>query len=87
MPPPAPATVPLLRITPEIVSILDYSKGFGHADLVRVSDDDLEDFVEARGIIGRASTRPDVLHSSCAPRGIDAPRTNSSALIGCLPER
>lgn len=30
-----------LRITPEIVSILDYSKGFGHADLVHVSNDDV----------------------------------------------
>jgi len=48
MPPPDPATVPLIRITPEVVSVLDYSKGFGHADLLRVSDDDLEDFIEAR---------------------------------------
>jgi len=30
-----------LRIVPEVVSILDYSKGFGHADLVSVSDGDL----------------------------------------------
>src|SRR3974390_2392241 len=48
MPPPDPATVPLIRMTPEVVSVLDYSKGFGHADLLRVSDDDLEDFIEAR---------------------------------------
>lgn len=48
MPPPNPAAVPLLRITPHIVSVLDYSKGFGHADLVRVSDNDLEEFVESR---------------------------------------
>lgn len=48
MPPPDPATVPLLRIMPEVVSVLDYSKGFGHTDLVRVSEDDLEDFIEAR---------------------------------------
>jgi nitroimidazol reductase NimA-like FMN-containing flavoprotein (pyridoxamine 5'-phosphate oxidase superfamily) len=47
-PAPDPRAVPLMRITPEIVSILDYSKGFGHTDLVRVSDDDLEDFIEAR---------------------------------------
>jgi len=33
MPRPDPAAVPMLRITPEIVSILDYSKGFGHSDL------------------------------------------------------
>jgi nitroimidazol reductase NimA-like FMN-containing flavoprotein (pyridoxamine 5'-phosphate oxidase superfamily) len=48
MPAPDPATVPLLRLTPEIVSILDYSKGFGHTDLVKVTDADLAEFVEAR---------------------------------------
>jgi len=48
MPPPDPAAMPLLRITPQIVSILDYSKGFGHTDLVKVTDADLAEFVEAR---------------------------------------
>jgi PPOX class probable F420-dependent enzyme len=48
MPPPDPAAMPLLRITPEVVSVLDYAKGFGHSDLVRVSGDDLAEFVEAR---------------------------------------
>jgi nitroimidazol reductase NimA-like FMN-containing flavoprotein (pyridoxamine 5'-phosphate oxidase superfamily) len=48
MPPPDPAAVPLLRLTPEIVSILDYSKGFGHTDLVKVTNADLAEFVEAR---------------------------------------
>lgn len=48
MPPPDPAAMPLLRITPEVVSILDYSKGFGHTDLVKVTDADLAEFVEAR---------------------------------------
>jgi nitroimidazol reductase NimA-like FMN-containing flavoprotein (pyridoxamine 5'-phosphate oxidase superfamily) len=48
MPPPDPERLPLLRITPELVSILDYSKGFGHTDLVRVSENDLEEFIEAR---------------------------------------
>jgi len=48
MPPPDPAAMPLLRITPEIVSVLDYSKGFGHTDLVKVTDNDLAEFVEAR---------------------------------------
>lgn len=48
MPQPNPQAVPLLRITPEIVSILDYSKGFGHTDLVKVTDADLAEFVEAR---------------------------------------
>jgi general stress protein 26 len=48
MPQPDPAAVPLIRVTPEIVSILDYSKGFGHTDLVRVADSDLADFIESR---------------------------------------
>jgi len=48
MPRPNPAAVPMLRITPEIVSILDYSKGFGHTDLVRVTDNDLAEYIESR---------------------------------------
>ena len=48
MPRPDPHAVPTLRLTPEIVSILNYSKGFGHSDLVRVGDDDLAEFIEAR---------------------------------------
>ena len=48
MPRPDPKAVPLLRITPEVISILDYSKGFGHSDVVTVTDSDLADFVEAR---------------------------------------
>jgi nitroimidazol reductase NimA-like FMN-containing flavoprotein (pyridoxamine 5'-phosphate oxidase superfamily) len=48
MPPPDPNAMPLLRLTPEIVSVLDYSKGFGHADLVKVTDADLAEFIEAR---------------------------------------
>lgn len=47
-PRPDPAAVPMLRLMPEIVSILDYSKGFGHSDLVKVTDNDLAEFVEAR---------------------------------------
>ena len=47
LPRPNPTEVPLIRITPEVISILDYSKGFGHTDLVMVSDRDLEDFVES----------------------------------------
>jgi nitroimidazol reductase NimA-like FMN-containing flavoprotein (pyridoxamine 5'-phosphate oxidase superfamily) len=48
MPPPDPASMPLLRITPEVVSLLDYSKGFGHADLLKVTESDLAEFIEAR---------------------------------------
>jgi nitroimidazol reductase NimA-like FMN-containing flavoprotein (pyridoxamine 5'-phosphate oxidase superfamily) len=48
MPKHDPVAVPMLRITPEIVSILDYSKGFGHSDLVRVSAGDLAEYIESR---------------------------------------
>jgi nitroimidazol reductase NimA-like FMN-containing flavoprotein (pyridoxamine 5'-phosphate oxidase superfamily) len=48
MPPPDPEVIKLLRITPEIVSILDYSKGFAHTDLVRVTDNDLAEYIESR---------------------------------------
>jgi hypothetical protein len=29
--------VVLFRVTPEIISVLDYRKGFGHTDLVKVA--------------------------------------------------
>lgn len=31
-----PATLAMFRITPKVVSVLDYSKGFGHTDLVEL---------------------------------------------------
>ena len=31
---PSPDEVRLFRVTPTVMSILDYSKGFGHTDLV-----------------------------------------------------
>jgi nitroimidazol reductase NimA-like FMN-containing flavoprotein (pyridoxamine 5'-phosphate oxidase superfamily) len=40
-PKPNPAFSPLLRITPTIISVLDYSKGFGHSDLVTAEEGDL----------------------------------------------
>ena len=40
-PRPSPAASPMIRITPTIISILDYSKGFGHSDLVKVEDGDI----------------------------------------------
>ena len=39
--PPAHSVV-LLRITPEVFSLVDYSKGFGHSDIVAFSDSDLD---------------------------------------------
>jgi len=41
-PPPAPpGQVMFVKIAPEIISVLDYSKGFGHAELVRLGTEDL----------------------------------------------
>jgi PPOX class probable F420-dependent enzyme len=36
---PSPDEVRIFRVTPIVISVLDYSKGFGHTDLVSVSDD------------------------------------------------
>ena len=41
-PQPSPKDVCLLRITPEIISVLDYSEDFGRAHLVTFSDNDLD---------------------------------------------
>ncbi len=41
-PRPSPASTALLRIAPEVISVLDYSKGFGHSDLVTFSERDLD---------------------------------------------
>jgi nitroimidazol reductase NimA-like FMN-containing flavoprotein (pyridoxamine 5'-phosphate oxidase superfamily) len=40
LPSPNPAVSPMLRIMPTIFSVLDYSKGFGHSDLVKVEQAD-----------------------------------------------
>jgi nitroimidazol reductase NimA-like FMN-containing flavoprotein (pyridoxamine 5'-phosphate oxidase superfamily) len=34
LPMPSPDDVRIFRVTPTVISVLDYSKGFGHADLV-----------------------------------------------------
>ena len=47
-PPPAADGIVLLRITSEIISVLDYSKGFGHSDLITFSDRDLDLHLESR---------------------------------------
>jgi hypothetical protein len=46
-PQPAPGVV-LIRIAPEIISVLDYSKGFGHSDLITFSGRDLDFHVGSR---------------------------------------
>ena len=40
-PMPEPSLAPLVQFTPEVISVLDYSKGFGHSDLVHVNAADL----------------------------------------------
>jgi hypothetical protein len=34
LPMPGPDDVRIFRVTPVVISVLDYSKGFGHTDLV-----------------------------------------------------
>jgi hypothetical protein len=34
VPMPTPEDVRIFRVTPTVISVLDYSKGFGHTDLV-----------------------------------------------------
>ena len=41
-PQPSIARITLIRIAPEVISVLDYSKGFGHSDLVTFSARDLD---------------------------------------------
>ena len=41
-PRPSQDKVVLLRIVPEIISVLDYSKAFGHSDLIAFSERDLD---------------------------------------------
>jgi nitroimidazol reductase NimA-like FMN-containing flavoprotein (pyridoxamine 5'-phosphate oxidase superfamily) len=40
MPRPDPAGMLMLRVMPEVISILDYRKGFGHSDLIEVTEAD-----------------------------------------------
>jgi general stress protein 26 len=48
LPKPNRKEIAMVRVTPELVSIVDYDKGYGHADLMRVTEDDLAEFVERR---------------------------------------
>ncbi len=45
-PQPPSGGVVLIRIAPEVISVLDYSKGFGHSDLVTFSEGDLDRHLE-----------------------------------------
>ncbi len=49
MPAPAAGDIAVFEIRPEIVSVLDYSKGFGHTELVQVSPSDWRAVLAERG--------------------------------------
>jgi nitroimidazol reductase NimA-like FMN-containing flavoprotein (pyridoxamine 5'-phosphate oxidase superfamily) len=40
-PMPDPALAPLMRFKPSVISVLDYTKGFGHSELVTVESGDV----------------------------------------------
>jgi nitroimidazol reductase NimA-like FMN-containing flavoprotein (pyridoxamine 5'-phosphate oxidase superfamily) len=42
-----PSALRLYRLRPTVVSVLDYSKGFGHTDLVRVGGDEVAETLES----------------------------------------
>ena len=46
--PPSPDHSAVMRANPEIITVLDYSKGFGHADLLTVGPGGLVDMTAAR---------------------------------------
>ena len=41
-PRPNPAIAAMVRISPTILSVLDYSKGFGHSDLITIEDSNVK---------------------------------------------
>lgn len=57
-PRPDPKRSAIMRATPEIISVLDYARGFGHADTILVGADDL---------VTMAAAQPDDWGLSPAP--------------------
>jgi nitroimidazol reductase NimA-like FMN-containing flavoprotein (pyridoxamine 5'-phosphate oxidase superfamily) len=45
---PKPVRVALLRIAPDVISVLDYQHGFGHSELVTFSERDLDVHLESK---------------------------------------
>ena len=41
IPQPEPLSLKLFRVRPSLISILDYTKGFGHTDLIAIGADDI----------------------------------------------
>jgi|SRR5262249_50390160 len=48
LPKPNRKEIAMVRVMPQLVSVVDYAKGYGHADLMRVTEDDLAEFIERR---------------------------------------
>jgi len=73
-PQPNPAFAPLFRIEPEIISVLDYSKAFGHSDLVVVSKTDLHETVEPKqhDWLGHGASQPPGVVRAVRPSGWSA---------------
>lgn len=63
-PEPPAAHVVLLRIEPEVFSVIDYSQGFGHSDLIAVSDRNLDRHVASVRHHWHVAT-----HADAAPQG------------------
>ncbi|MFO1143736.1 MAG: pyridoxamine 5'-phosphate oxidase family protein [Amaricoccus sp.] len=60
--PPEAGMMKVFHLRPHFVSVLDYGKGFGHTDLVRVGDNDITETLESmahRWIAGVAQTASD----------------------------
>jgi len=51
-------SVALLRIAPDIISVLDYSKGFGHSEVVTFSERDLDVHVASHNHRWNGPTEP-----------------------------
>ncbi|CAN7635165.1 pyridoxamine 5'-phosphate oxidase family protein [Mesorhizobium caraganae] len=53
------APVKLFRVRPAIISVLDYSLGFGHADLVKIEADDIAETLDSmrhHWLVGTSAT-------------------------------
>jgi general stress protein 26 len=66
-PQPPSTSIALMRITPDIVSVLDYSKGFGHSELVTFSERDLDVHLESHWHRWNGDAKPN-LSTDNAPK-------------------
>jgi hypothetical protein len=61
----------MFRIEPEVISVLDYSKGFGHSDLVTVTKTDLKQVAEPKqhDWLGQGKSAPNRVVRAVRPSG------------------